>query len=104
MNLSPRMPHTSASGTRTANADMPVHFLNPAGFWLALGIIPIVACYILKFRRPKVVVASLRFFRASLADSIATHPFRRLRAHVPLILQLLVLLLVTLGAARPTLR
>ena len=86
------------------NAGMPVHFLNPQGFWLLLGIFPIVACYILKFRRPKVMVASLRFFRASLADSIATHPFRKLRAHLPLILQLLVLLLVTVGAARPALR
>lgn len=89
-----------------------------AGFWNALtasfltpvylaflGLIPVVVLlYLLKLRRTQVVVPSTLLWQRSLQDLTANAPFQRLRRNLLLLLQILVLLLLALGLARPFVR
>lgn len=74
---------------------------NLAGLWLWGLIVPLLLMYILKVRRPRRVVSSVWLWRAAERDLQAKHPFRKLRAQVPLLLQLLVLSLLGLALAEP---
>lgn len=80
-----------------------MQFLNPAAFYL-LGCIPIVvALHFLKLRRHIHRVPSIMLWLSTDEDRRANVPFQRLRNLLPLILQVLFLLLVTLSAVRPAL-
>ena len=80
-----------------------MQFLNPAAFYL-LGCIPIVvALHFLRLRRHTYRVPSIMLWRSTDEDRRANVPFQRLRNLLPLILQVLFLLLVTLSAVRPAL-
>ena len=80
-----------------------MQFLNPAAFYL-LGFIPIVvALHFLKLRRHTYRVPSIMLWLSTDEDRRANVPFQRLRNLLPLILQVLFLLLVTLSAVRPAL-
>ena len=80
-----------------------MQFLNPAAFYL-LGCIPIVvALHFLKLRRHTHRVPSIMLWLSTDEDRRANVPFQRLRNLLPLILQVLFLLLVTLSAVRPAL-
>ena len=80
-----------------------MQFLNPAAFYL-LGCIPIVvALHFLRLRRHTHRVPSIMLWRSTDEDRRANVPFQRLRNLLPLILQVLFLLLVTLSAVRPAL-
>jgi Ca-activated chloride channel family protein len=76
-------------------------FLAPANLAF-LGLIPVVILlYLLKLRRTRVVISSTLLWRKSLQDLTANAPFQRLRRNLLLLLQVLILLLVIAGLARP---
>ncbi|NOU34327.1 MAG: VWA domain-containing protein [Polyangiaceae bacterium] len=77
---------------------------NPKGLFLLLLAIPIVLLYVLKVRRERRVVGSTWLWAEARRDLTARHPWKRLRAEVPLALQLLGLLGLALAFAEPALR
>ncbi len=79
-----------------------VEFLNPKGFWLLSALAPLVTLYILKIRRKRAKVSSTLLWRAAERDLLAKSPFRKLVTEIPLLLQILALLLLTLALAQPT--
>ena len=79
-------------------------FLAPALLHF-LWLIPVVILlYLLKLRRTRVVIASTLLWMKSLQDLTANAPFQRLRRNLLLLLQILILLFVILGLARPFVR
>ncbi|MFC1736811.1 BatA domain-containing protein, partial [Candidatus Hydrogenedentota bacterium] len=89
---------SSITGFFTAN------FMTPA-FFAFLGLIPIVVLlYLLKLRRTQVIISSTMLWIKSLDDLTANAPFQRLRKNLLLFLQILILLLVVTGLARPFVR
>lgn len=81
-----------------------MHFLNPSAFYL-LAFIPIVALlHFLKLRRQRYIVPSVMLWLEAVEDMKANVPFQRLRNSLLLPLQILFLLIVICGVARPTLR
>lgn len=81
-----------------------MHFLNPSAFYL-LAFIPIVVLlHFLKLRRQRYVVPSVMLWLEAIEDMKANVPFQRLRNSLLLPLQLLFLLVVVGGVARPALR
>ena len=81
-----------------------MHFLNPSAFYL-LAFIPIVVLlHFLKLRRRHHVVPSVMLWLEAIEDMKANVPFQRLRHSLLLPLQILFLLVVVGGVARPALR
>ena len=81
-----------------------MHFLNPSAFYL-LAFIPIVVLlHFLKLRRQHHVVPSVMLWLEAIEDMKANIPFQRLRHSLLLPLQILFLLVVIGGVARPALR
>lgn len=81
-----------------------MHFLNPSAFYL-LAFIPIVVLlHFLKLRRRHHVVPSVMLWLEAIEDMKANVPFQRLRHSFLLPLQILFLLVVVGGVARPALR
>ncbi|MCZ6677034.1 MAG: BatA and WFA domain-containing protein [Candidatus Poribacteria bacterium] len=81
-----------------------MHFLNPSALYL-LAFIPIVALlHFLKLRRQRHVVPSVMLWLEAIEDMKANVPFQRLRNSLLLPLQMLFLLVVIGGVARPALR
>ena len=81
-----------------------MHFLNPSAFYL-LAFIPIVVLlHFLKLRRQRHVVPSIMLWLEAIEDMKANVPFQRLRNSLLLPLQILFLLIVVGGVARPALR
>jgi Ca-activated chloride channel homolog len=76
-------------------------FLTP--FFLLLGLlaVPIVLMYMLRLRRQEVMVSSTLLWQKLLRDREANAPWQRLRRHLLLILQLLILATLVLALARP---
>lgn len=76
-------------------------FIQPLAF-LLLGLIPVViAMYLLKLRRTEQEVASVYLWRRMVRDVEANAPWQRLRRNLLLLLQVLFLLFLILGLARP---
>src|SRR5947209_8043860 len=73
----------------------------PAGLLLALLAIPIVALHMLRPRRPPLEVSSTLLWQEVSRPATAARPWQRLRPSVLLFLQLLVVALLALAAARP---
>ena len=83
---------------------MTMHFLNPSAFYL-LAFLPIVVLlHFLKLRRQRHVVPSVMLWLEAIEDLKANVPFQRLRNSLLLPLQILFLLVVVGGVARPALR
>ena len=81
-----------------------MHFLNPSAFYL-LAFLPIVVLlHFLKLRRQRHVVPSVMLWLEAIEDMKANVPFQRLRSSLLLPLQILFLLVVVGGVARPALR
>lgn len=79
-------------------------FLSPE-FFIVLGLIPVVVLlYLLKLRRTEIVIASTMLWIKSVEDLTANVPFQRLRKNLLLLIQVLILLLVIVGLARPFVR
>lgn len=78
-----------------------MRLLNPWGLaWLG-AMVPILLLYLLRLRRQEVTVASVLFWSRAVEDLHANAPFQKLRRNLLLYLQLLVVLLGALIAARP---
>ena len=81
-----------------------MHFLNPSAFYL-LAFLPIVVLlHFLKLRRQRHVVPSVMLWLEAIEDMKANVPLQRLRNSLLLPLQILFLLVVVGGVARPALR
>ncbi|MEO8875468.1 MAG: VWA domain-containing protein, partial [Polyangiaceae bacterium] len=81
-----------------------IELLNPRGLLLLAGLIPLIVMYILKIRRERLRVPSTWLWAAAERDLLAKHPFKKLVAQVPLVLQILALLLLAFALARPAAR
>jgi Ca-activated chloride channel homolog len=76
-------------------------FLTPAFLLLSLLAAPIIFLYMLRLRRREVVVSSTLLWQNLLRDREANAPWQRLRPHLLLFLQLLILAALALALARP---
>jgi len=81
-----------------------IEFLNPKGLWLLTAIVPLVVLYILKIKRERMRVPSTWLWAEARRDLLAKHPFKKLVPELPLFLQLLALIGLSLALARPALR
>lgn len=81
-----------------------MHFLNPSAFYLLVFIPIVVLLHFLKLRRRHHVVPSVMLWLEAIEDMKANVPFQRLRHSLLLPLQILFLLVVVGGVARPALR
>ncbi len=81
-----------------------MHFLNPSAFYLLAFIPVVVVLHFLKLRRQRHVVPSVTLWLEAIEDMKANVPFQRLRNSLLLPLQILFLLVVVGGVARPALR
>ncbi len=87
-----------------AAGSLPVELLSPAGL-VALGLlVPLVVLYILRIKRTRKRVATTWLWAAAQRDLLARHPFKKLIAQIPLLLQAIVLLLLAVALARPATR
>lgn len=68
--------------------------------WLGL-LVPLVLLYVLKRRRTEKIVGSTLLWAAALRDLRAERPWQRLRPHLSLILQALVIFAGAIALARP---
>ena len=81
-----------------------MHFLKPSAFYLLAFIPVVVLLHFLKLRRQRHVVPSVTLWLEAIEDMKANVPFQRLRNSLLLPLQILFLLVVVGGVARPALR
>ena len=81
-----------------------VELLNIKGLLLLSALVPLIVMYILKIRRERLRVPSTWLWAAAERDLLAKHPFKKLVAQVPLVLQILALLLLALALSRPAAR
>jgi hypothetical protein len=81
-----------------------LHFLDPKGLLLLLGLVPLVVLYVLKIRRQRQRVSSTWLWASAQRDLLAKHPFRRLVPEIPLLLEILALVALAVALARPSTR
>ncbi|HEX7603758.1 MAG TPA: BatA and WFA domain-containing protein [Polyangiaceae bacterium] len=81
-----------------------VEFLNPKGFLLLTGLVPLILFYILKVKRQRLRVPSVWLWNEARRDLLAKHPFKRLIPELALLLQILALAALSIALARPALR
>src|SRR5882724_8863701 len=72
--------------------------------WLFLLLVPLVAFYFLKLKRPRHIIPSLVLWRQVLADQRVNSPFQKFKRNFLLLLQILLLALLVLAAMQPLLR
>jgi hypothetical protein len=78
-----------------------VGLLSPLSLlWLGL-LVPLVLLYVLERRRERRVVGSTLLWEAALRDLFAERPWQRLRPHLSLLLQALVVVIGAIALARP---
>lgn len=78
-----------------------MEWLNPAGTWAFLGVLPVIALYILKTRAKRVPVPSLLLWRKTQERAQQSRPFEKLQNRLLLWLQLLMVALLALALMRP---
>jgi hypothetical protein len=83
---------------------VPFELRSPNGLWLLSLLGPLVLLYILRIRRTRLRVPSTWLWAAAERDLLARHPFRRLRAEIPLVLEALAIALFALALADPVSR
>jgi hypothetical protein len=83
---------------------LPFELLNPAGLWMLSALVPLVVLYILKIKRQRLRVPSTWLWVAAQRDLLAKSPFQRLTPQIPLLLQILAIILLSLALARPATR
>lgn len=79
-----------------------MEWLNPAGAWALLGLIPVIVLWMLKKKANRVPVPSLLLWKRMQAQTQQSRPIERLRSRLLLWLQLLMVILVALALMRPT--
>ncbi|EDY17313.1 hypothetical protein CfE428DRAFT_5160 [Chthoniobacter flavus Ellin428] len=72
--------------------------------WLFALLVPLIAFYFLKLKRPRVAIPSLVLWRQVLNDQRVNSPFQRFKRNLLLLLQILILTLLALAAMQPFLR
>ncbi len=91
-------------GALLAAGWLPIELLSLPGL-AALGLlVPLVVLYVLKIKRTRKRVATTWLWAAAQRDLLARHPFKKLIAQIPLLIQAMVLLLLGLALARPATR
>ncbi len=78
-----------------------MRFANPAGLWLALLAIPVIALHVLRPKRPAVEVSSTFLWREVANPVSVAAPWQKLRPSVLLALQLLAVALLAGAVAQP---
>lgn len=78
-----------------------LNFINPFLLGLLAFLPLIVVMYLLKLKRKQVTLPSILLWKKTLEDMIANRPFQRLRNNILLWIQLLIMALLALAAARP---
>src|SRR5690606_13663620 len=78
-------------------------FAHPLALSLFLLFVPVLLLYLLKQRRRHVQVSTLLFWDKVLRDEHSVTSMTRLRKLLSLLIQLLIIALLTLALARPTL-
>ena len=78
-----------------------MRFANPAGLWLGLLAIPVLALHVLRPRRPAVEVSSTFLWREVSRPVSVAAPWQKLRPSVLLALQLLAVALLAAAVAQP---
>lgn len=81
-----------------------MNFLAPLSFLFAVLLPLVVLMYLLKLKRQRRVMPSTLLWRRAVEDLVANAPFQKLRNNLLLFLQLLILALLIVGLARPTMR
>jgi hypothetical protein len=79
-------------------------FLAP--WWGLLGLlaIPIIALYLLRQKRPDMPTSSTLLWSKALSDMRASTPFQKLRRHLLLLIQLLILAALVFARMRPVIQ
>lgn len=72
--------------------------------WLFALLVPLVAFYFLKLKRPRQDVSSLALWQQVLNDQRVNSPFQKFKRNLLLLLQILLLLLLVLAAMQPFLQ
>jgi len=83
---------------------LPFELLNPAGLWMLSALVPLIVLYILKIKRQRLRVPSTWLWASAQRDLLAKSPFQRLTPQIPLILETLAIILLSLAIARPASR
>jgi len=80
------------------------NFLSP--WWGLAGLIaiPLIALYLLRQKRPDMVISSTLLWTKALSDMRASTPFQKLRRNLLLLLQLLVLAALVFALMRPVIQ
>ena len=76
-------------------------FFSPAAAWLFLLLIPLIAFYFLKLKRPRLTIPSLVLWQQVLNDQRVNSPFQKFKRNLLLLFQLLLLILLILAAMQP---
>jgi hypothetical protein len=79
-------------------------FTSLGNAWLFALLVPLIAFYFLKLKRPRVAIPSLVLWRQVLNDQRVNSPFQRFKRNLLLLLQILILALLALAAMQPFLR
>ncbi|MCL2641589.1 MAG: BatA domain-containing protein, partial [Phycisphaerales bacterium] len=77
------------------------NFLAPGWGLMGLLAVPLVLLYILRQKRPDTPISSTLLWSKTLADMRASTPFQKLRRHLLLLLQLLILAALVFTLMRP---
>jgi Ca-activated chloride channel family protein len=78
-----------------------VRFADPAGLWLGLLALPVLALHVLRPRRPAVEVSSTFLWREVARPVSVAAPWQKLRPSTLLVLQLLAVALLAAAVAQP---
>jgi Ca-activated chloride channel family protein len=76
-------------------------FFFPAAAWLFFLLIPLIAFYFLKLKRPRITIPSLMLWQQVLNDQRVNSPFQRFKRNLLLLFQILLLLFLVLAAMQP---
>lgn len=72
--------------------------------WLFALLVPLIAFYFLKLKRPRQIISSLVLWKQVLSDQRVNSPFQRFKRNLLLLLQILLLVLLVLAAMQPFLK